>query len=190
MLRITHISCLFTLWWKVKRLRCWISIEAPSNQFCWPRKSKGLRLLAVSRALLSLSVSFADGLHPILLMCTLVRIPFFFSRRQFLRLSTCLSRFPCLSLSIPPFSALQRLHPPEQRLDLVHRYGSTVKIRQWPKTSIFRFLHREEKTGNVGERYRQPLKDRINKMESKVVECFWYADQTSGWCYVQHFKVI
>lgn len=123
------------------------------------------------------------------LCVALVRISFF-SRSRFLRLSTCLSRFPCLSLSIPPFSALQRLHPPEQCLDLVHRYGSTVKIRQWPKTSIFRFLHQEEKSGNAGERYRQPLKDRINKMESKVVECFWYVDQTSGWCYVQHFKVI
>lgn len=53
------------------------AIEAPSNQFCWPRKSKGLRLLAVSRALLSLSVS--DGLRPILLMaCVCPRILFFF----------------------------------------------------------------------------------------------------------------
>lgn len=114
-----------------------------SNQLCWPKKSKGLRLLAVSLVFLLLSVSFVDGFH---LIVAGSRMSFFFFP-SFLHLSARLL-YPCLSLFVPPFSALQHLYPPEQRQDSARRYGGTVKIGQWPKTSIFRFLHREEETGS------------------------------------------
>lgn len=45
----------------------------------------------------------------------------------------------------------------------------TVKIGRWPKTSIFRFLHREKRRpGRRAERYRQLLRDRINRANTKV----------------------
>lgn len=81
-------------------------------------------------------------------------------------------RSSCLSLSIPPFSALQRFHPPEQRLDPVRRYGVVQLKSSSDRKLQYSGSYIEKRRPELGERYRQLLRDRINRMESKNVECF------------------
>lgn len=69
----------------------------------------------------------------------------------------------------PLFSALQHLYPLEQLQDP----GTVVQL----KSSSDRKLQysgscTEKRRPEVSERYRQTLRDRINRMESKVVEYF------------------
>lgn len=76
--------------------------------------------------------------------------PFFFSRHRvspFIYLLTLAT--PAYLCPFPHFQPCSGVysHCRERRLDSAHRYGGTVKIGQWPKTSIFRFSHRGEETG-------------------------------------------
>lgn len=69
---------------------------------------------------------------------------FLFVVSPFIRSSAC---YPCLSLSVPfPIFSFAASLPSGTASG--SRYDGTVKIEQWPKTSIFRFLHREEETGS------------------------------------------
>lgn len=99
------------------------AVGASSNQLCWPRKSKGLRLLAVSLALLLLSVSFADGFR-LILFVAFSRIYFFFSP-SFLVYSPVFSISLLISVRPLIFSFTASLYSPEQcsiriqRVDMV-----------------------------------------------------------------------
>jgi len=145
--------------------------EASSNQLCWPRKSKGLRLLAVSLALLSLFRLLRWWVlsHP--LRGLPERIPLFFSL-SFLRLSARLLTIPaylCPSLHFQLCSvSTHRNSVRIQRVDTMVQLksGSDRKL-QYSGSCI------EKRRPEASERYRQTLRDRINRMESKIVECFW-----------------
>lgn len=113
--------------------------------------------------------------------------------------------FRRLSVVYPPVFSLSLLisvRPPHFQLCSVSIHRNSVRIQRADtvvqlKSGSDRKLQysgscTEKRKPEANERYRQTLRDRINRMESKVVECFRQCnvDQTSGKCYVQHFKVI
>lgn len=110
----------------------------------------------------------------LILFVAFPRIPFFSPVLSFLRSSTCLPRFPCLSLfaSLPHFQPCSGVSTHRNSV-WIQRADTVVQLKSGSDRKLqYSGSCTEEKRPEAGERYRQLLRDRINRMESEVAKCF------------------
>lgn len=132
--------------------------------FADPESQKGLVYLPFLSSLLLLSISFVDGFRLILfVVCS--RMPFFFSP-SFLRLSGRLLTIPAYLCPSPHFQlcsiSTHRNSVRIQRADTVVQLksGSDRKLQYSGSCT-------EKRRPEASERYRQTLRDRINRIEGR-----------------------